>query len=165
MLFSVVAVATRLTRLQNWKKVIQTPISIGIRAISFVVRGLIYGIDVRQELEIAEINVKITKILRHSTDDLYGSSIVGFSTVDNGINYNSSEEEEVVKKKKFSENDVVKLVMPRQCHPHRGPGEFVFMGRQRLGDLSLVCAARLSEWATIVRTFNSDGTSHCVLKS
>ncbi|KAK6643082.1 hypothetical protein RUM43_004585 [Polyplax serrata] len=131
-----------------------------------VVRGLIYGIDVRQELEIAEINVKITKILRHSTDDLYGgNSIVGFSTVDNGINYNSSEEEEVVKKKKFSENDVVKLVMPRQCHPHRGPGEFVFMGRQRLGDLSLVCAARLSEWATIVRTFNSDGTSHCVLKS
>lgn len=55
--------------------------------------------------------------------------------------------------------------MPRHCDPQHGPGEFVFMGRKRLGDLTLVCAPSLSEWADIVRTMNSDGTSHCVLKS
>lgn len=67
--------------------------------------------------------------------------------------------------RKIGENDIIKLNMPRHCHPQHGPGEFVFMGRKRLGDLTLVCAPRLSEWTYIVRTMNSDGTSHCLLKS
>lgn len=116
-------------------------------------------------MEIAEINVKITKVLRHSTDDLYTTngalSFSDYNKMNN--NYNSSENEIV--KNKFSENDIVKLVMPRRCSPHHEPGEFVFMGRKKLGDLSLVCVSSLSEWAEIVRTLNSDGTSHCVLKS
>lgn len=135
-------------------------IAIGFRAtfslflfFSFsVTRGTIHSIDDKQELEIAEINVKITKVLRHSTDELSLSNLEedAQNEVDAGA---------------LVAGDVIKMNMPRHCEPQHGPGEFVFMGRKRLGEMTVVCAPTLTEWAEMARSMNSDGTSHCVLKS
>lgn len=107
--------------------------------------------------------MKITKVLRHSTDDVYYPKGAASSFL-YGKQKDSSENE-VEEGGKFNENDIVKFAMPRHCNPHHGPGEFVFMGKKRLGDLTMVCVSSLSDWAEMVRTMNSDGTSHCVLKS
>jgi len=98
-----------------------------------VTRGHIESVDDLQELEQARINVRVNILLREST--------AATNNTDNLVSYH----------------------VPRHCEPHHGPGEFVFMGRRRLGYMALSCAASLGEWTTLVATMNKDGSAHCVL--
>ncbi|UYV63122.1 METRNL [Cordylochernes scorpioides] len=51
-----------------------------------------------------------------------------------------------------------------QCRTKRGTGEFIFMTREILGDLQVVCAPRLSEWKRIRRKAIQNGTHECRLE-
>ena len=116
-----------------------------------VTRGIIRGIENKDELEVAQVTVKITKLLRQSTEDNV-SMISPVSGDSNSVVMEDSDEQ-------------VSVNVARHCGARPGTGEFVFMARRKLGDLALSCAPRLEDWATVVRKINKDGTAHCVLKS
>uniref|UniRef100_A0A1B6CQ58 NTR domain-containing protein n=1 Tax=Clastoptera arizonana TaxID=38151 RepID=A0A1B6CQ58_9HEMI len=109
-----------------------------------VTRGIIRSIEAKDELEVSEVTVKITKHLRHSTLNIEES--------------NNVDEEEWP-------SQLVYLHVPAHCGARRGTGEFVFMARRKLGELALTCAPRLEDWVEIVRTENLNGSAHCVLSS
>lgn len=91
------------------------------------------------------MNVKITKLIRHTTED-GDSDLVSSNSV----------------------NDItsgVTLQVPKHCGVSHGVGEFVFMARRKLGDLTLQCAPRLEDWANLIRHLTEEGKAHCVLRS
>lgn len=57
------------------------------------------------------------------------------------------------------------LHVPLTCQVKHGQGEFVFMGRQRLGDAVLWCAPRVEEWTEMVRQARRDGSAQCRLQA
>jgi hypothetical protein len=116
-----------------------------------VTRGIIRSIENKDELDAAQLTVKVTKLLRQSTEDNMAltSPSDGES---NSVVMDSSDEQ-------------VLLNVALHCGARHGTGEFVFMARRKLGDLALSCAPRLEDWVNIVRKINKEGTAHCVLKS
>ncbi|PSN49762.1 Meteorin-like protein, partial [Blattella germanica] len=116
-----------------------------------VTRGIIRGIENKDELEVAQVTVKVTKLLRQSIEDNV-SMITQPDDDSNNLVIDDSEGQVLVN-------------VARHCGARHGTGEFVFMARKKLGDLSLSCAPRLEDWATVVRKINKEGTAHCVLKS
>ncbi|XP_049940984.1 meteorin-like protein [Schistocerca serialis cubense] len=104
----------------------------------FVARGIIKGVELDEEAEVSRLHVKLTKRLRHST-------------VDNSVDMDSSDESEVT------------VQMPAHCGARRGVGEFVVMARRKLGELALVCAPRLEDWAEL--TARGAASAHCILSS
>lgn len=116
-----------------------------------VTRGIIRSIENKDELEVSQLTVKVTKLLRHSTEDSLSST----STPD-------SESNSVV----ASDSDEQVFVnVALHCGVRHGTGEFVFMARRKLGDMALSCAPRLEDWISVVRKINKEGTAHCVLRS
>ncbi|RZC32452.1 meteorin-like protein [Asbolus verrucosus] len=59
----------------------------------------------------------------------------------------------------------VTLHVAQHCGVSHGLGEFVFMARRKLGDLTLQCAPRLEDWAMLVNKLSEEGKAHCVLRS
>jgi hypothetical protein len=116
-----------------------------------VTRGIIRGIENKDELEVSQLTIKVTKLLRRSTED----SLSATSTPD-------SESNSVVM---GGSDEQVSVNVALHCGARHGTGEFVFMARRKLGDLALSCAPRLEDWVSIVRKINKEGTAHCVLRS
>ncbi|PNF26546.1 Meteorin-like protein, partial [Cryptotermes secundus] len=116
-----------------------------------VARGIIRSIENKEELEVSQLTVKLTKLLRQSTEDNVSFSSTSVDDSNSVVMGNSDEE--------------VFLNVALHCGARRGTGEFVFMARRKLGDLALSCAPRLEDWVNIVRKINKEGTAHCVLKS
>ena len=56
------------------------------------------------------------------------------------------------------------LHLPLTCQVKHGSGEFVFMGRKRLGDAVLFCAPRLEEWQQWIQQAQNDGSAQCRLQ-
>lgn len=50
-----------------------------------------------------------------------------------------------------------------QCGVSMGAGEFLISARRRLGALSLACAPRATEWASMIKEINENGMAHCLL--
>lgn len=116
-----------------------------------VTRGIIRSIENKEELEVSQLTVKVTKLLRQSTEDNLSSTYTSGDDSNTVVTGNSDEQ--------------VFLNVALHCGARRGTGEFVFMARRKLGDFALSCAPRLEDWANIVRKINKEGTAHCVLKS
>jgi hypothetical protein len=116
-----------------------------------VTRGIIRGIENKDELQVAQLTVKVTKLLRQTADD--NLSLTPSSDGESNSVVMGDSDEQVL------------LNVARHCGARHGTGEFVFMARRKLGDLALSCAPRLEDWANVVRKINNDGTAHCVLKS
>ncbi|XP_969763.1 meteorin-like protein [Tribolium castaneum] len=112
-----------------------------------VTRGVIHGVENHEDLEISQMSVKVTKLIRHTVDDAF--------TVD--TNSISPEEDTPLEK--------ITLHVAQHCGVSHGLGEFVFMARRKLGDLTLQCAPRLEDWALLVNQLSEEGKAHCVLRS
>lgn len=113
-----------------------------------VTRGIIRGVENRDELEITQMLVKITKLIRHTAEDAYAREIET-----NTIDQNDRITKEIT------------LHVAQHCGVSHGVGEFVFMARRKLGNLTLQCAPRLEDWAVLVNQLSEEGRSHCVLRS
>ncbi|XP_067014099.2 meteorin-like protein [Anabrus simplex] len=116
-----------------------------------VTRGIIRSIENKDLLEMTQVTVKVTKLLRHSTED----GLCGEQGCESNL-LDSSKAERV--------GEVV-VQVPQHCGARHGLGEFVFMARRKLGELALQCAPRLEDWASLVRSITQDGTAHCILAS
>lgn len=57
------------------------------------------------------------------------------------------------------------LHVPLTCQVKHGSGEFIFMGRKRLGDAVLWCAPRLEEWQEWIQQAQMDGSAQCRLEA
>lgn len=57
------------------------------------------------------------------------------------------------------------LHVPLTCQVKHGSGEFIFMGRKRLGDAVLWCAPRLEEWQQWILQAQMDGSAQCRLEA
>lgn len=112
-----------------------------------VTRGVIRAVDNHEDRDISEMQIKITKLIRHTTDD-------GYSDVEtNQIEPN------------FENPEDITLQVARHCGVSHGSGEFVFMARRKLGNLTLKCAPRLADWSVMIKTLTDEGKTHCVLRS
>lgn len=112
-----------------------------------VTRGIIRGIENRDDLEVSEMSIKITKLIRHTANDGFNKDLRTNVIPEEG------DSEEIV------------LQIPQHCGVSHGIGEFVFMARHKLGDLTLQCAPRLEEWAVLINRLSQEGKAHCVLRS
>lgn len=111
-------------------------------------RGTIYSVENKDEEELSQLSIKVTKMIRHTVNDIYSPDLETNSVYDEG--------------EKIKE---VVLHVSQHCGVTHGEGEFVFMARSKLGDLTLQCAPRLEDWAQLVNQLSEDGTAHCVLRS
>lgn len=112
-------------------------------------RGVIRGVENKDELEISQMSIKVTKLIRRTGDDGYAKEIETNSALDDG--------EDALEK--------VTIHVPQHCGVTHGEGEFIFMARRKLGDLTLQCAPRLEHWALLVHKLSEEGKAHCILKS
>lgn len=103
----------------------------------------------REELEVSQLSVKVTKLIRHTTDDAY---------LDDTDDSSANDVEDGPLKE-------VTLHISQHCGVRHGLGEFVFMARRKLGDLTLQCAPRLEDWAQLVNALSEEGKAHCILRS
>ncbi|XP_050300753.1 meteorin-like protein [Anthonomus grandis grandis] len=113
-----------------------------------VARGIIHSVENKENLEISQMTVKITKLMRHTSAEEFLEEIDSNDIVQSP----------------FSSKQVT-LNIPQHCGVNHGLGEFVFMARRKLGDLTLLCAPRLETWALLANKLNEEGRSHCVLRS
>lgn len=97
----------------------------------------------RDDLDITQLSIKVTKMIRDTSieEDLDTNSVY------------DSDQEEVI------------LHVSRHCKVTHGVGEFLFMARRKLGDLTLQCAPRLEEWAVLMHSLTEEGLAHCMLRS
>ncbi|GLV35023.1 hypothetical protein CBL_09503 [Carabus blaptoides fortunei] len=115
-----------------------------------VTRGIIRSVENDYDRDISEMKIKITKLIRHTADDGDNNEI----------------ETNHVSQTDFREHhQEVSLQVPKHCGVSHGVGEFIFMARRKLGDLTLQCAPRLEDWAALVRSLTDEGKAHCVLRS
>lgn len=119
-----------------------------------VVRGNIFNIQERKDLETNEIIIAKTKVLRDNMQETHETEMVKPHEL-NG------------KRKSLSTNVKPKISFHthRHCPVYPGDGEFVFMGRLRFNEIMLACAPRLEEWANIVYKYNETNESPCILSS
>ncbi|KAF7270620.1 hypothetical protein GWI33_016416 [Rhynchophorus ferrugineus] len=113
-----------------------------------VTRGTILSVDNNKESELSQMTVKITNLIRHSFADEFIQDMD-----ENSIHVRPSNHKQVM------------LNVPQHCDVNHGIGEFVFMARRKLGELTLLCAPRLETWSALVNKLNDEGKSHCVLRS
>lgn len=113
-----------------------------------VTRGIIRGVENNEELEVSQMSVKITKLIRHTPEDAYSRDV----------------ETNIISEDDDGHKEVI-LHISQNCGVSHGTGEFVFMARRKLGDLSLQCAPRLEEWALLINSLTEEGMAHCVLRS
>lgn len=118
-----------------------------------VTRGIIRGVENHEDVDTTQMSIKITKLIRHVAEDDYLREIETNFLNQNNIDYNNNKINEI------------KLHVAKHCSVSHGVGEFVFMARRKLGDLTLQCAPRLEDWAVLVNRLSEEGKSHCVLKS
>lgn len=116
-----------------------------------VTRGIIRGVENHDEMEVSQVSVKVTKLIRHTTEDGYSDDI--------------EESENFIENPHESSSKEVTLHVAQHCGVKHGLGEFVFMARRKLGDLTLQCAPRLEDWAVLVNSLSDEGKAHCVLRS
>lgn len=90
--------------------------------------------------------IKITKLIRHTSDE--GDSNDLESNTIGHLN-----------------EDEISINVAQHCGVSHGVGEFVFMARRKLGDLTLQCAPRLEDWALLMNSLTEKGKAHCVLRS
>lgn len=112
-----------------------------------VTRGTIHSVDTDDRLDQSVVTVKVTKLIRHSSPDEEEFF---------------EETNEIVPETRQRH---VMVNVPQYCGINHGLGEFVFMARRKLGDLTLVCAPRLEHWTVLANRMNEEGRSHCVLRS
>ncbi|XP_065338568.1 meteorin-like protein [Cloeon dipterum] len=112
----------------------------------FVARGRIVRTYQNNALKQTTLLVQVTKSLRSLQDD---------PTL-------SDEEIENVIPAPLDENKV-HLVIGQHCGAHQGEGEFVFMARRKLGDLTLTCAPTLGEWIRVSKRLNRKDSTECIL--
>lgn len=112
-----------------------------------VTRGIIRGVENHDELEVSQMAVKITKLIRHTSEDGESKDIIT----------NSIQEDD--------DDREVTIHIAQHCGASHGLGEFVFMARRKLGDLTLQCAPRLEDWAMLINNLADEGKAHCVLRS
>ncbi|XP_065161143.1 meteorin-like protein [Atheta coriaria] len=114
-----------------------------------VTRGTIHGIENDEDAETSQMAIKITKLIRHTTED--GDD---FDLETNSLNAPTID----------IDNEVV-LNVAQRCGVSHGVGEFVFMARRKLGELTLKCAPRLEDWAVLMHQLTAEDKAHCVLHS
>ncbi|CAH0548044.1 unnamed protein product [Brassicogethes aeneus] len=115
-----------------------------------VTRGIIEGVENRDDLQVSQLQIKVTKLIRHTAFDDFGDT----SSLESNSVYDENEKLRGVT-----------LHVARHCGAAHGTGEFVFMARSRLGALTLQCAPRLEDWIALANRMMRDGTAQCVLKS
>ncbi|KAK9891516.1 hypothetical protein WA026_014752 [Henosepilachna vigintioctopunctata] len=113
-----------------------------------VTRGIIHGVENHLDEELSQMSVKITRLIRHTVEENAAQDIETNNIPDEG---------ESLKK--------VTISVAQHCGVTHGIGEFVFMARRKLGELTLQCAPRLEDWAKLISSLSEEGKAHCVLRS
>jgi hypothetical protein len=113
-----------------------------------VARGRIVKTVENNALKQTRLSVRVTKTLR----TLQGDPTLSEEELENVI-------------PAPTEANVLHLVVGQHCGARQGEGEFVFMARRKLGDLTLACAPRLDEWVRVQRRLSRSGAAECILHS
>lgn len=132
----------------------------------FVARGFITALYNDAALERTLMTVKATRVIRQASDVFAPSKrlkrLVPIPSKWRGMD---GVEEDLTNEIDDGAEHTGTLHVPLSCQVSHGSGEFVFMGRKRLGDAILWCAPRLEEWQQWVDRANRDGTAQCRLEA
>lgn len=138
-------------------------------------RGSIEDVLHRPEHAESEVFIRVTELLRQShtifTDDK-SEQLVRHMTRETGSERPSNDlrvRSDVVRSK---DDDVIDdlgvkrgvIIMPHKCGIKHGAGEFLFMGRVRLGRAVLGCAPRAGQFQTLWDAAVKAGDNLCLLK-
>lgn len=113
----------------------------------FVVRGSINAIRNNEELERTEVGVGVSKLWRQTAPVFQKSEPLDTNSLAPAEGLQGT------------------VHVPIHCGAKHGDGEFVFMGRLRLGEPELLCAPRMEDWEDAVRKGERDGSLQCEVDS
>lgn len=99
----------------------------------FIIQGTVSSLNDKPSMQVTELSIRTTKLIR---DNVH---------------------------KSWMNSKYVTLNRPLKCGTKSGVGEFLFLGRWRLGLPVIHCAPRLSHWKEIRRKALSDDTNECQL--
>lgn len=99
-----------------------------------VIQGTVSSLNNKAEMQVSELTVRKTKLLRDNPHKSWMNSM--YITVNR----------------------------PLKCGTKSGIGEFLFLGRWRLGLPMIHCAPRLSHWKEIRRKAISENANECQLE-
>lgn len=111
----------------------------------WVLLGTVSSLYHNNNLQETEMTIRVSSVLRHSgeLDDLW------------------RQKNELAKN--FNDANYTVIHRPLKCGTKSGSGEYVFMGRWMLGNPTVHCVPRYSEWKKIRRKALSEGTNQCQL--
>ncbi|GIY37751.1 meteorin-like protein [Caerostris extrusa] len=110
----------------------------------FVFEGKVTNLNHNKQLQVTELSVSISKT--HRINELQK-----FPEFSNGIQESN-----------MSSNRVI-LQRPLKCGTKSGFGEYLFLGNWVLGNPTLECIPRVSEWKRVRRKALSSGSNQCLL--
>ncbi|GFQ93517.1 meteorin-like protein [Trichonephila clavata] len=110
----------------------------------FVLQGKVTNLFHNQRLQVTELTVRISKIHR-------ANELQKFPRISNDIT-------ETVTPSKY-----VILQRPLKCGTKAGSGEYLFLGKWILGNPSLDCVPRITEWKKVRRKALQEGSNQCLL--
>ncbi|CAH2106539.1 unnamed protein product [Euphydryas editha] len=142
-----------------------------------VSRGIIVGIEQREELDATRLTWRLTKLLRVTASGDDGDTVDTADTADTSDTVDTADTSDVADIASDIDDNYYRYARVRrrrralQAHVHvaaacgaaAGAGEFLLMARRRLGRYALVCAPRLADWRALVRRRAADGAAHCEL--
>lgn len=107
---------------------------------------------------------RIRSLFSENTDSASGNVVGHFDTVSDDYTENQIGRSRE-RRWNSAENKMwfAKVQAGAQCGVSMGAGEFLISARRRLGALSLACAPRATEWASMIKDINENGMAHCLL--
>nr|CAH0111396.1 unnamed protein product [Daphnia galeata] len=156
----------------------------------FVARGFISSVSNDAQLERTLLKVRATRVIRQASTVFEPVGRPPSLTTPNKRKRRSSlkrliaipskwkgmdgVEEDLTDNNEMESNSLIEtteeehtgtLHVPLTCQVKHGSGEFIFMGRKRLGDAVLWCAPRLEEWQQWIHQAQTDGSAQCRLEA
>ncbi|XP_076069381.1 meteorin-like protein [Oratosquilla oratoria] len=120
----------------------------------FVARGIITGVSNDPRLLKTQVTVSASKVFQQTSPVFRPVHRQPLDPGNNALRADAAT---------GSYEGVVQV--PLKCGAQHGEGEFIFMGRIRLGEPMLWCAPRRIEWAEITKRALSAGSAHCILET
>ncbi|XP_015928933.1 meteorin-like protein [Parasteatoda tepidariorum] len=113
----------------------------------FVVQGTVTSLFHNKALQMTELTVRVSQILRTNKD------------LNNPIRESHiSSDNDIVQKTNY-----VVMYRPLKCGTKAGSGEYLFLGKWLLGNANLNCVPRVSEWKKVRRKALLTGSNECLL--
>jgi len=141
----------------------------------FVVRGKITSVEHLDRLDRSSLLIHAARVIRQTNDIFRPADQLTFGTAAAATELSNHVSERYrpailndLSDNTLSEDDGQeegRVFVPRHCSAHAGHGQYLLMGRHRLGVPMVTCSLAANEWARIRAKAEGAGVNECILEA